>query len=567
MTLRWDAPLVRGVAEELDALLRGESLRGIRLDGKSREAVLLFRRHTVRWRLHPAHGSVALLPPAAPGAGGLGMDTLRTRGRVRRIHAPADERLIRMELLPHGGASSAFDVIVELLGNQWNIVVTEAPEGRIRHVLVRRTGSRPLQVGGLYTPPPPSHRLGADGKLTREEWNRLLEAVPPADPKGFLIRSVAWTSPLNTQALLDEEAGGWELWRLLAAPGIQAGPVLLDPGGARQPYPVALPGAPWKPVPSLLHAFTLEAEAEPGKEEEGAVLFPEDLLRRAEARLDRARRRHTALQARLEATESPDELQALGDLILAHFTRIPAGAEEVTLPGFSGGEVKVSLDPALPPHKNAEHYYRRSARARRARERLPGMIAAAGAEVERWEERVRGAREGKLAPEELQAALPPERKVPPGGSAGAGRERKSLPYRSYHTSGGLEIRVGKGARMNDQLTFAHARPDDVWLHAQQASGAHVILRWGRKETPPSRDLEEAATLAALHSGARHARTVPVLWTFRKFVRKARRSAPGAVIPERARTLFVTPDPEVLARCSGNRQAADAPDPDRPDDEE
>ncbi|NIT87463.1 MAG: DUF814 domain-containing protein, partial [Gemmatimonadetes bacterium] len=77
-----------------------------------------------------------------------------------------------------------------------------------------------------------------------------------------------------------------------------------------------------------------------------------------------------------------------------------------------------------------------------------------------------------------------------------------MPYRSFWSSGGIEIRVGRGSKHNDDLTFRHARPDDVWLHARHAAGAHVVLRWASDEAPPARDLEEAAVLAALHSKAR-----------------------------------------------------------------
>jgi predicted ribosome quality control (RQC) complex YloA/Tae2 family protein len=107
--------------------------------------------------------------------------------------------------------------------------------------------------------------------------------------------------------------------------------------------------------------------------------------------------------------------------------------------------------------------------------------------------------------------------------------------------------VGRGARQNDDLTFHHSAPDDIWLHVREAPGAHVILRWGREGNPPARDLEEAAVLAALGSDARHAGVVPVDWTRRKYVRKPRKAAPGAVIPGRVQTLFVEPDPGVEER--------------------
>ncbi|MFV1988576.1 MAG: NFACT RNA binding domain-containing protein, partial [Gemmatimonadota bacterium] len=130
-------------------------------------------------------------------------------------------------------------------------------------------------------------------------------------------------------------------------------------------------------------------------------------------------------------------------------------------------------------------------------------------------------------------------------SRGAAQEER-LPYTRLKSSGGLEIRVGRGPRDNDALTFRHSAPDDIWLHASQASGAHVVLRWGRRdENPPQRDLLEAAVAAAVHSGSRHSGAVAVSWTRRKYVRKPRKSPPGTVSPDRVQTLVVEPDEDLV----------------------
>jgi predicted ribosome quality control (RQC) complex YloA/Tae2 family protein len=143
--------------------------------------------------------------------------------------------------------------------------------------------------------------------------------------------------------------------------------------------------------------------------------------------------------------------------------------------------------------------------------------------------------------ETLRAEVP----AVPAGARGAAAP--SLPYRVYRSSGGLEIRVGRGARHNDDLTFHHSAPDDVWLHARHAAGAHVVLRWQGEDNPPARDLREAAVLAAVCSKARTSGSVPVDWTRRKYVRKPRRAPPGQVLVERVKTLFVAPDPALEER--------------------
>jgi predicted ribosome quality control (RQC) complex YloA/Tae2 family protein len=109
------------------------------------------------------------------------------------------------------------------------------------------------------------------------------------------------------------------------------------------------------------------------------------------------------------------------------------------------------------------------------------------------------------------------------------------------------VRVGRTSKDNDRLTFGNSLPSDVWLHARSVPGSHVILRWAGEGAPPARDLEEAATLAALFSKARTSGTVAVDWTRRKHVRKPRGAPPGRVSILHAKTVFVEPDPGMEER--------------------
>jgi predicted ribosome quality control (RQC) complex YloA/Tae2 family protein len=223
----------------------------------------------------------------------------------------------------------------------------------------------------------------------------------------------------------------------------------------------------------------------------------------------------------------------------------------VTLTGFDGAPVELALDPSLSPRENAEALYREAARLEKARARIPPLLERARGRMEELERLRDGVAAGTVAAQEAAVRLPEERA---GGASAHGSVGPRLPYRAYRSSGGLEIRVGRGPADNDQLTFRHARPQDVWLHARDVAGAHVILRWEGPGNPPARDLQEAAVLAALGSRARSSGTVPVDWTLRKHVRKPRKAPPGAVVPERVQTLFVRPDPELPERLRGEDQS-------------
>jgi predicted ribosome quality control (RQC) complex YloA/Tae2 family protein len=549
MPTLWDAPLVAAAARALNARLRGARLRAVHLEYEARRLRLHFREHTLVVLLHPDEAGLLLLDPSEP------TDEARPlAARLRAVRAPADDRLLVLELLRVRGRPAEADVVVELLPTQENALVTEGPDRTIRHLLRERGGARPLRAGHPWRAPPASQRAGAEGPVAVEVWRAALAAVEPARRRGALLSTFAWTSAVNAPALLGaaahEGAGaeasgmalaaGHRLWVRLgevARGEVPTDPVVLEGRRGAQPYPLPLPGLPGRAAADLLEAFRLAAS------EGGAPVLPAlpaSLLAALERRAGRARGRVASLEDEAARLPDPEALRSLGDLLLARFGEVPRGEERVTLRGFDGEPVTLELDPALPPDANARELYDRAARAERARERLPGLASEARAAWQALEALLERARAGDAGRSEVDAALPDE--PDPSGSGAS-----TLPYRRYRSSGGLEIRVGRGARRNDDLTFHHSAPDDVWMHARHAAGAHVIVRWDREGNPPARDLAEAAVLAALHSRARTSGSVPVDWTRRKYVRKPRGSAPGAVVPDRVQTLFVEPDPALEER--------------------
>jgi predicted ribosome quality control (RQC) complex YloA/Tae2 family protein len=133
------------------------------------------------------------------------------------------------------------------------------------------------------------------------------------------------------------------------------------------------------------------------------------------------------------------------------------------------------------------------------------------------------------------------------GGAGGGRTKRvesagAVPgARRYRSSDGYEILVGRAARDNDHLTFKVARPHDLWLHAADYPGSHVVVRnHARGAAVPQRTVHEAAQLAAHFSQARRDAKVAVNYAERKFVSKIKGGAPGLVRLASFRTLLVEP---------------------------
>ena len=529
--IRYDSLLVRALARELDARFAGAPCGGIRLEPEQRRAILELGAESLHLRLHPGDGRIlagtasATPPPLRFGS----------RCTIQRIHAPADERVL--EIVLRGARGTARAVVVELLTNQWNVLVLDARERIVDVLWPRDAGGRRLQREQPYHPPPPSARAGAEAPLDLAAWERLLASVPPRERERALVAGLAYTSPLNARAILGDAAERDDAAALAATHARYAELVRGEsrpgrvhfPFGA-QPYPVALPGLAHEPATDLLAAFAADADMPP------ALLLDPRLAQRARERIDRLRRRCQRLHAEAaDAAAEATKLRATADLLLARASTLPKGAAEIELEDFDGTMRTVTLDPALSATANARRHYDAARKRQRAAERVPALVRRHEAEATSLEALLARALEGgEVAP--LATALGPEREIVRGKAAAP------LPYRRYRTSGGLEVRVGRSSRANDELTFHHSSPADVWLHARDNAGAHVILRWPDAEmNPPARDLAEAAVLAALHSRARTSGTVAVDWTRRKHVRKPRKAPPGAVVPERVRTLFVQPD--------------------------
>src|SRR5690606_16411814 len=119
------------------------------------------------------------------------------------------------------------------------------------------------------------------------------------------------------------------------------------------------------------------------------------------------------------------------------------------------------------------------------------------------------------------------------------QDAKELGYHRLSHQG-FEILVGKNARRNDELTFKIAHKNDLWFHAKDVAGSHVIIRQVPGKKPGEAVIERAASLAAYFSKRKGEALVPVSYTERKYVRKTKDLAPGQVIVEKETVVLVAP---------------------------
>lgn len=373
---------------------------------------------------------------------------------------------------------------------------------------------------------------------------RVLEALVPDGPKSErLTPGRPWEPPGGAPRPLPE---GPRLAAELAALSEHA------PHGAT-PHPAA--PLSWA-VETRLSALVAERARERAAR---------DLRARLERRRERAASLVAGLEKRAVASAGAERVRLDGELLKLALGTLRRGMQRVTLADvYSDGapERVLDLDPRRTPHQNVELYferYKKLARAEQsvalelglAREKLAalegllGELDAPDSDPEALDAR---ARELGLL-DERQEADPRKRRAP--------EPRK--PYRVFQALRGSEVRVGRTAKDNDELTLRHSRGNDLWLHTADTPGSHVVLRLERGAEADPEELLDAAHLAVHFSPLREAARANVHVAPRKLVHKPRGAKPGLVTLSGGRILAVRMQPERLARLLGRERHA----PERP----
>lgn len=283
------------------------------------------------------------------------------------------------------------------------------------------------------------------------------------------------------------------------------------------------------PVQAITDFYFEQSQARQLAEEKR--LIRQRLMQQIDASLvyaDKARQRCAVV-------EQDEHFTHWANLIMANLHAVAAGASEMTVADFYNDHqaVTIPLKPALSPQKNAEVYYRKAKNQHLEIEKLKDGIRKKEADVARAHQ--------LLAQLEEHAYLKDLRLW----ASRHGLERKkqktepALPFHEV-THMGYQIWIGKNAAANDVLTQQYAYKEDLWLHAKDVAGSHVLIKYQAGKSFPKEVVERAAELAAFHSKRKTDTLCPVLFTPKKFVRKPKGAAPGAVVVEREQVMLVAP---------------------------
>lgn len=277
-------------------------------------------------------------------------------------------------------------------------------------------------------------------------------------------------------------------------------------------------------------------------------------LERARARIER---RREAIREDLGKIAQAERIGAQAQWLVAEAARAPRGATKLVVTDWSSGEpvaLEVPLDPSKGAREQVEAMFKRAKRLRLGARIAEDRLSQADAQLEAVRQAAEAARAAPSVADIDEAARAAKQRAPrdvtlPQGAAPARAATRApkgrTPYRTFVARSGRKILVGKGAADNDALTLKVGRPHDLWLHAKDRTGSHVIVPLDKGQTCPGEDLVDAAHLAAHFSEARDETVVDVQHTPRRYLRKPKGSPPGFVIVDREKVLVLRVDAAVL----------------------
>lgn len=269
-----------------------------------------------------------------------------------------------------------------------------------------------------------------------------------------------------------------------------------------------------------------------------------DLYKYLQSTLARIAKKINLQQADLEKCADKETLKIYAELINAYQFELKKGASVYEVANYydENKTVRIAADPALTPSENSQRYYKDYKKAKTAETMLRKLIEDNKLELEYIEtvidELTRSETQSEI--DEISAELAQNGYGKRKNVKNAKGSKKEPELLEYVTSDGFTVLVGKNNVRNDYLTFKKAAKNDMWLHAKNLPGSHVVIVSDNREIS-DKAIEEASVIAAYHSKARQSYQVQVDYTYVKEIKKPVGAKPGKVIYHKYYTITANPE--------------------------
>jgi Predicted RNA-binding protein homologous to eukaryotic snRNP len=247
------------------------------------------------------------------------------------------------------------------------------------------------------------------------------------------------------------------------------------------------------------------------------------------------------IEKRIENTKGYDDLKETADILSAYAWKLKKGDRTATLEDFAGGTVTIVLDEKLSPSENVEQYYQKAQKNKKAYRLALEELEANKAEEKTTRDRFEAIFEMDDEIRQLKAAealLKEEKESHVQTEAVLGLRV---------VSNGFDIIVGRNARENDQILRTLTRGSDIWMHTRDCPGGYVIIKSKKDKSVPLEVLLDAGNLAVHFSKAKDNGKADLYYTQCKYLRRAKDSKLGLVLPTQEKNLSITLDERRIQR--------------------
>ena len=513
------------------------------------ELVLQIRSNRQSHRLllsaHPVFGRIQLTQttfenPAQPSTFIMVLRKYLQGALIESIEQVENDRIVEMTVSNKNeiGDHIQATLIIEIMGKHSNILLVDKSSHKIleviKHVGFSQNSYRTLLPGSTYIAPPSTESLNP---------------FTIKDEKLFEILQTQETTAKNLQSLfqgLGRDTAN-ELERILISEKLstfrnffnqETKPCLTETSFSPVPFANQV-GEPFANLSDLLDTYYKD-KAERDRVKQQAS----ELIRRVENELQKNRHKLKKQEKELLATDNAEEFRQKGELLTTFLHQVPNDQDQVILDNYYTNQpITIALDKALTPNQNAQRYFKRYQKLKEAVKYLTDLIEETKATILYLESVETVLNQAGL--EEIAEIR--EELIQTGFIRRRQREKiqkRKKPEQYLASDGKTIIYVGRNNLQNEELTFKMARKEELWFHAKDIPGSHVVISGN---LDPSDEVKtDAAELAAYFSQGRLSNLVQVDMIEVKKLNKPTGGKPGFVTYTGQKTLRVTPDPEKIA---------------------
>ncbi len=476
------------------------------------------------------------------------------------------ERVLDLQFAKRPGDPILWHLYVEIMGKYSNVILTGTDQLVVtvaHQVSLQQSSVRPIQTRQPYEFPPSLTDPIPSLNESYHRWQERVSLIPGPLSRQLLknyrglssalvhemIQAAALNSNPSTDSLTDEEWQRlfirWQEW-LKTLENQQFKPHWTTKGYSVmgwENFPNKTVQTPVKTVQELLNTYYTQQ-----LNQQTFSQIQHQIRQKLNSVLKKLRQKADGFRQRLQQSDDADDYRIQADLLMANLHLWEPGLKTITLADFETEKpIKISLDPEKNAVQNAQAYYKRHQKLKRAKNAVEPLLAevveeinyleqveASLSQIDRYHQSedlqtLEEIREELIQQNYLQ--IPDYRNSNPN----SGTE-----FYHYQTPSDFEVLVGRNNRQNDLLTSKIAGDYDLWFHTQEIPGSHVLLRLNAGEVPEDIDLQFVANLTAYYSRARQSEQVPVIYTRPKYVYKPKGAKPGMVIYKQETVIWGNP---------------------------